>query len=176
MRTRVGYAGGTKESPSYYQLGDHSETIQVDYDPTRISYRDLLEVFWKSHNPAARSWSRQYMTAVFYHNEEQKRLALETREREGARIRGTTYTQILPFSRFYMAEAYHQKYRLRQESLLMKEFIAIYPDHGDFVNSTAAARVNGYVAGYGACAALQAELGSFGLSPAGEKRLRDIVC
>lgn len=176
IRTRVGYAGGTKRNPTYYNLGDHSETIQIDYDPTHVSYRELLDIFWESHDPAARPWSRQYMAAVFTHNEEQRRLALETRDREAAKRGGRIYTRILPFSGFYLAEAYHQKYRLRHEPLFMKEFMAIYPDNEDFVNSTAATRVNGYVAGNGTCAALQRELNSLGLSPAGNKRLLDIVC
>jgi len=51
IRTRVGYAGGSTNNPTYYNLGDHSETVQIDYDPTRISYEELLEVFWDSHNP-----------------------------------------------------------------------------------------------------------------------------
>lgn len=176
IRTRVGYAGGAKRNPTYYNLGDHSETIQIDYDPTHVSYRELLDIFWESHDPAARPWSRQYMAAIFTHNDEQKRLALETRDREAAKRRGRIYTQVLSFAGFYLAEAYHQKYRLRHEPLLMKEFMAIYPDNEDFVDSTAAARVNGYVAGNGTCAALQRELNSLGLSPAGNKRLLDIVC
>ncbi len=66
VRTRVGYAGGTKRNPTYYNLGDHTETIQIDYDPTYVSYRELLDIFWESHDPAARPWSRQYMAVVFY--------------------------------------------------------------------------------------------------------------
>lgn len=70
IRTRVGYAGGSKENPTYYSLGDHSETIQIDYDPTQISYGQLLEVFWNSHNPTYEPWSRQYMSIIFYHSED----------------------------------------------------------------------------------------------------------
>ena len=78
VRTRVGYAGGLKENPSYYGLGDHSETIQIDYAPTRISYQELLDVFWSSHNPQQRPWSTQYKSMILYHTDEQKRLAMET--------------------------------------------------------------------------------------------------
>ena len=176
IRTRVGYAGGTKEDPTYHSLGDHSETIQIEYDPTQISYHDLLDIFWDSHNPAKRSWSRQYMPAVFFHNNEQKRLAMETRNREAAKIQGKIFTEIIPFSEFYLAEAYHQKYRLRQEPDLMKDFSVMYPASADFVASTAAARINGYLSGYGTCADLKAELGGYGLSPAGSEKLLDIVC
>ena len=75
IRTRVGYTGGNKENPTYRTLGDHTESIEVDYDPGIISYADLLKVFWRSHDPGSRSWSRQYIAAIFYHNEEQKKQA-----------------------------------------------------------------------------------------------------
>ena len=78
MRTRVGYSGGTKENPTYHDLGDHTETVQIDYDPTRVSYDKLLEIFWKSHNPRYQSRSRQYMIAVFYQDAEQKKRAERT--------------------------------------------------------------------------------------------------
>ncbi|MFX1411650.1 MAG: peptide-methionine (S)-S-oxide reductase, partial [Promethearchaeota archaeon] len=133
MRTRVGYAGGTTENPTYYRLGDHSETLQIDYDPTRVSYQDLLDVFWRSHNPTRPAGSRQYMSIIFYHDDEQKRLALETRDREAARRNATIYTEIVPATGFTWAEDYHQKYRLRQVPALMREFEALYPDAGDFV-------------------------------------------
>ena len=175
VRTRVGYAGGTKVDPTYHSLGDHSETIQIDYDPTQISYEELLKVFWESHSPASRPWSLQYASIIFYHNDEQKRLAEETREREAARLGAQIYTEIRPFSEFYLAEDYHQKYRLRGEPLLVREFQAIYPDLQDFVDSTAAARVNGYVGGYGTLAAMEKEVDSLGLSPAAAQRLAEIV-
>ena len=175
VRTRVGYAGGTTKNPTYHNLGDHTETIQIDYDPTQISYEALLDIFWDSHNPAQRPWSRQYMSIVFYHNDEQKRLAMETRDREAAKINGEIFTEIIPASEFYLAEAYHQKYRLRQVPDLMKEFSIMYPDNDDFVDSTAAARINGHLSGHGTFEALQAELSDLGLSPAGSKRLLDIV-
>ena len=175
IRTRVGYAGGTKENPIYYSLGDHSETIQIDYDPTQISYKQLLDVFWDSHNPIYEPWSRQYMSIIFYHNEEQKRLAIETKESEETRLGRDIFTEIVPFSKFYLAEDYHQKYYLRRESALMEEFNAIYPATEDFIASTAAARVNGYVGGYGILATLEEEPSIFGLSEAGIKRLLEIA-
>ena len=79
VRTRVGYAGGTKENPTYTSLGDHSEAIRIDYDPTRISYAELLEIFWQSHNCTSRAYSRQYMSIILYHDEEQRKLAEESR-------------------------------------------------------------------------------------------------
>ncbi len=175
VRTRVGYSGGTKKNPTYYDLGDHSESIQIDFDPTQISYQHLLEVFWKAHDPTSRSWSRQYRAALFFHDEEQKRLALESRDREAARINEKIRTEILPASEFYLAEDYHQKYYLRQDFVLGTEFRKMFPSERDLVNSTAAARVNGYMGGYGTNAALKEELDRLGLSEAGRKKLLERV-
>jgi peptide-methionine (S)-S-oxide reductase len=175
IRTRVGYAGGTKENPTYRSLGDHSETIQIDYDPTQITYQDLLDLFWDSHDPTARPWSRQYASIIFYHNEEQRQLALETRDREAARYGREILTEIVPFSDFYRAEDYHQKYRLQQVPELVEAFHAVYPDADDFVDSTATARVNGYLAGYGTLETVQSELENLGLSPASTQELLDIL-
>jgi len=174
VRTRVGYSGGTKRSPTYHDLGDQTETIQLDYDPAQISYKELLTIFWESHSPS-RPWSRQYLAAIFFHNDEQKKLALETQDQVAARIKGEVFTEILPATEFYLAEDYHQKYFLRRVPELLNELTAIYPAVKNFVGSTAAARLNGYVAGYGARAGLEAELGSLGLSPAGNKRLLALV-
>jgi peptide-methionine (S)-S-oxide reductase len=174
IRTRVGYTGGNKENPVYYALGDHTESIEVDYDPSVISYADLLKVFRQAHDPGKRSWSRQYMSAIFYHNEEQKKLAVESMEREEARTHRKIYTEILPASRFYRAEDYHQKYYLRQRPELVAELKAIYPTDEDFVNSTVAARLNSYLALKGPYADLQAELGDL-LPPEESKNLLDIV-
>ena len=171
----MGYSGGTSDQPTYRRIGDHSETIQIEYDPAQVSYAELLDVFWDGHSPTSRSWSRQYMSIIFYHNDEQKRLAIETRDREAARTDAEIFTEIVPFSEFYLAEDYHQKYWLQQVPELTQEFEDMYPDAGDFVNSTAAARVNGYLGGHGTFEGLQAEIDSLGLSPVGREKLMDIV-
>ena len=174
IRTRVGYTGGTKENPTYHALGDHAESIEIDYDPAVISYGELLEIFWRSHDPGNRPWSRQYMSAIFYHNEEQKKQAFESMKREEARTHRKIYTEISPASKFYRAEDYHQKYYLRQRPELIRELKAIYPSDEDFVNSTVAARLNGYLAVKGPYAALRAEIGDL-LPPEESRKLLDIV-
>jgi len=116
------------------------------------------------------------MSAIFTRTEEQKNLAIGTRSREAARRGGRIHTEILPVTKFHLAEAYHQKFALRGKSELLKEYEAMYPSFGDFLASRAVTRVNGYVAGYGTCEALRGEFDGLGLSPAGRKRLEDIVC
>ena len=175
VRTRVGYAGGSTEDPTYHNLGDHSETIQIDYDPNQISYEDLLNVFWSSHNPSTPSWSRQYASVIFYHDEEQRQLAEASKEQYQAQCGCQVYTEIVPAATFYLAEDYHQKYFLRQRPDFLEEYMAIYPDPVDFVNSTAVARVNGYLAGYGTSDNLSVELLDLGLSTRARAELLDIV-
>jgi methionine-S-sulfoxide reductase len=160
----VGYAGGSSENPTYYKLGDHTETLQVDYDPERISYERLLEIFWEEHDPTSKSWSTQYKAAVFYHSEEQKRMALGTRERLADKLGKPIHTEVIPFSRFFVAEAYHQKYYLRQNRQMLKELQRHYPQDESLMNSTAAARLNGYLGRNGRAASLKAEIGRLGLS------------
>ena len=123
----------------------------------------------------AQPWSRQYMSIVFYHNEEQRKLAVESKEREESRLGHDIVTEIIPFSEFYLAEDYHQKYYLRQEPGLFQELNAIYPDIGDLIDSTAMARLNGYVGGYGTPETLEKELNSLGLSEAGQNKLLEIA-
>ena len=175
VRTRVGYAGGTTGNPTYYSLADHTETIQIDYDPTKITYQELLDVFWDSHSSTAPASSRQYMSIIFYHNEEQKKLAEASKGREAARRDREIYTKIVPVPEFYLAEAYHQKYRLRNRTEFLKEYLTIYPDSDDFVNSTAVARANGYLGGNGTLDALEKEQDTLGLSPEARQKLWDFV-
>jgi peptide-methionine (S)-S-oxide reductase len=115
------------------------------------------------------------MSIIFYHNEEQRKLAVEAKEEEGKRLNSKVYTEIIPYSDFYLAEDYHQKYYLQQEKELMAEFRAIYPDFKKFIDSTAAARLNGYLGGYGNPDTYQKELQSYGLTPEGNKKLLEIV-
>ena len=175
IRTRVGYAGGQKSDPTYRNMGDHTETLQVDYDPSRISYSQLLDVFWKSHNPEKRSWSRQYKRAIFYHNESQRQIAetskANLKQKSGNKVR----TEVNPLRSFTMAEDYHQKYILKGNEELKKELEQIYPLHKDFVNSTAVSRLNGYMGGNGDNDQLSREIEQLGLSSEGKRLLFERV-
>ncbi len=136
-----------------------------------MTYKALLDIFWNEHDPTARAWSPQYKSAIFYHDNNQQKLALENKAIEERRRNKKIQTEILPFDKFYLAEDYHQKYQLRQHRQLMAEFKAMYSRNIDFVNSTAAARVNGYIGGHGKPEEIVANLENLGLSIAGQKRL-----
>ncbi|MDD5112162.1 MAG: peptide-methionine (S)-S-oxide reductase MsrA [Candidatus Altiarchaeota archaeon] len=105
--TRVGYTGGTKKNPTYHDLGDHTESVEIKFNPDVIPYKELLEHFWSQHNPGAISVT-QYKSAIFYHNEEQRKKAEESKRRQ--QEKGDVVTEVLPAGVFYEAEEYHQKY------------------------------------------------------------------
>ncbi|XP_046441812.1 peptide methionine sulfoxide reductase-like isoform X1 [Daphnia pulex] len=155
IRTRVGFSGGAKPNPTYRSLGDHTETTEVVYDPTKTNYSNLLNMFWKNHD-STQKCTRQYMSAVFYHNEEQKRLAIDSLEQAQKVIARPIQTQILKASTFYEAEDYHQKYLLQQHPWLMNA-LDISPGP-ELNNSNIATRLNGYIGGYGTLANFEAEL------------------
>lgn len=173
IATRVGYAGGTTHDPTYRSIGDHSETVQVDFDPGVISYADLLTMFWQDHAPDSRAPSRQYASVVFTADEAQAAEAERSKAAIEARL-GRVFTEILPLDRFYLAEDYHQKYRLRH-SPLDAAFQQMYPDPEDYRESTAAARVNGYLSGYGERGQLDAEIETFGLTTHEQEVLRAVT-
>lgn len=157
----MGYSGGKKTHPTYHDLGDHSESLEVDYDPSLISYDKLLEVFFDSHSPT-RASSRQYRSAIFYRNNAQRdaaKAALKAAEKStGSKL----YTAIEAFTFFTWAEDYHQKFQLRQ-----RPEIGAAVMHGktleEFVNSHVAARLNGYVNRQGSNKQLRDEIDSFDL-------------
>jgi peptide-methionine (S)-S-oxide reductase len=116
-----GYSGGFVENPSYEEVctgtTGHAEATQIKYDPAEISYDELLEVFWKTHDPTTlnqqgNDFGPQYRSAIFYHNDEQRRLAEEYKKKlDAARIWDKSIvTEITPFTNFYPAEDYHQNY------------------------------------------------------------------
>jgi peptide-methionine (S)-S-oxide reductase len=121
LETTVGYSGGDYDSPSYKDVctgkTGHAEVVRVKFDPERVSFEELLEVFWSEHNPTTKNrqgWDigTQYRSAIFYHDDEQKALATESRDRLEAsgKYRKPIVTEITQASEFYPAEEYHQRY------------------------------------------------------------------
>ena len=117
----VGYSGGHLKDPTYEQVctdrTGHAEVVQVEYDPARVSYDELLSVFWECHDPTTRNRQgpdigTQYRSVIFYHDEAQKAAALASKERLEAsgRHRRPVVTEIVPAAPFYRAEEYHQRY------------------------------------------------------------------
>ena len=147
----------------------------VEFDPTIISFAELLDVFWQSHDPTHQSFGRQYRNVLFYASEDQKQAAYDSLEAVKKRTRGAVVTAIEPAGPFTTAEDYHQKYLLRKAGNIYHDLRTAYPDEKAFRESTAAARLNGYLGCNGSAEALNQELESLGLSPASRQRLVDIV-
>ena len=173
--TRVGYTGGTEPDPTYRDIGSHSETIQIDFDPDIVSYKELLDVFWAENAAYLSPLSRQYNSIIFYHDEEQKTLAEESYRKQLEEKPNTVQTEIVPYQKFNYAELYHQKYYLQVEQTLLQDALTNRDDFEGFMFSTTAARLNGYVGGYGESTTLEKELESYGLSEKGEKNLLDLA-
>jgi peptide-methionine (S)-S-oxide reductase len=117
--TRVGYSGGTLENPTYEHVCSHTtghaEVVEVTYDPERVSYDELLQVFWRKHDPTQlnrQGWDigDQYRSAVFFHDEAQRAAAEASKEREQERRSRPIVTEVTPAQTFYEAEDYHQQY------------------------------------------------------------------
>ncbi len=119
--TEVGYLGGSYENPSYRDVctgrTGHAEVVEVEYDPSAVSYADLLTVFWENHDPTQLNRQgpdigTQYRSAIFFHTPEQETAALESKEnlQRGGRYKRPIVTEITPASTFYRAEEYHQQY------------------------------------------------------------------
>ena len=121
--TTVGYTGGNKENPTYEDvctdLTGHAEAVQVEYDPEKISYKELVKIFFENHNPTTLNRQgpdvgTQYRSGIFYHDDDQKNIASDMIEKLNPLAKekfGTDIvTKVLPASMFYMAEEYHQKY------------------------------------------------------------------
>jgi peptide-methionine (S)-S-oxide reductase len=175
-RTRVGYAGGAKESPTYEAIGDHVESIEVLYDPKVVSYDELLDVFWESHDPSGRPYTNQYSSIVLATTDAQLATARESARRYEVANGKSVATRIEPLSRFYPAEDYHQKYYLRQDPTLAREFSAMFGgDEQALRDSAAAAKVNGYIAGDGTPTQLAARIGSLGLAEKATAYLQERV-
>ncbi|CAH1128713.1 unnamed protein product [Ceutorhynchus assimilis] len=147
LRTRVGYSGGTTPNPVYKKMGDHTEVIEIDYDPTTITYKQLLKLFWDNHEYGLTTIiKRQYMSLILYHDEEQKRIAELDIKIEAGKRNEKLITEIAKAGPFYPAEDYHQKYRLQKHQWIVEE-LNITPDQ--LQTSHVAAKLNGYVSGVG---------------------------
>jgi len=119
LRTAVGYTGGHVPDPSYGQVcrhrTGHAEAVEVWFDPAQVSYAELLEVFWRIHNPTTRNrqgldFGSQYRSAIFFHSPEQEEIALKTKAAIQAALPVPIVTEVVPAETFHAAEDYHQQY------------------------------------------------------------------
>ena len=114
-----GYAGGSTSQPTYRQVGGgdtgHAEVVRVEYDPSQITYEQLLDVFWQEHDPTTPNRQgpdvgSQYRSMILFQDKEQERIAQKSKAKQASRIRRPIVTEIVPATAFYPAEDYHQSY------------------------------------------------------------------
>ena len=119
ISTTSGYTGGSVANPTYQQVSaggtGHTEAVKVAYDPAKVSYEKLLDVFWHNHDPLAKNaqfcdHGEQYRAGIFYHDDEQRRLAEASRQAVQKRFKEPVQTEISPAGAFYVAEDYHQDF------------------------------------------------------------------
>ena len=166
--TRVGFSGGTLANPSYSAIGDHVETVEVLYDARETSYGELLLHFWAHHNSRAKPVFRQYASAIFVQDEEQKktakRLRSEWQERTGEK---KVLTAILDFEKFYLAAESHQKYYLQQDQVLYKAL----PASNTKLDSILATKLNAVSGRAGERELLEEALGGMGIDQEARQEL-----
>ncbi|KAJ0966950.1 hypothetical protein J5N97_023867 [Dioscorea zingiberensis] len=150
VRTLVGYAGGSKTNPEYRNLGDHAECVQIEYDPRVIQFKQLLDVFWSSHDSRqvfgqGPDVGNQYRSIIFTNGTQEARLAAASKEREQTKSRSSIVTtQIQQLGAFYPAESDHQKFELKRHPFLL-QLIGNMPDE-ELTKSSLAAKLNAYAA------------------------------
>lgn len=118
-RVMSGYAAGKQRNPTYEAVctgrTGHAEVVQIEFDENTLSYADVLEVFWKAHDPTTLNRQgadvgTQYRSIICYHDDRQREIAVRSKERAGERFRKPIVTEIVPLEAFYPAERYHQNY------------------------------------------------------------------
>eukprot|EP00057_Strongylocentrotus_purpuratus_P011099 XP_011665573.1 PREDICTED: peptide methionine sulfoxide reductase [Strongylocentrotus purpuratus] len=173
VRVKAGYTGGKLDNPNYRVLGDHTEAVEIEFNPTKTSYGALLKVFHQDHDPTE-LYKPQYMSAIFYHDDVQRHhaeaslQAEQKRRGEGSQL----VTKILPAGQFYSAEDYHQKYFLRQQHALVE---SLHLKDADFLSSSRASRLLGYMSGPGTVEGFDAEVESLALSPSQADFMRVLI-
>lgn len=177
IRTCVGYAGGTSESPTYRDMGDHTETVQLAFDPHIISFEELVEIFWNSHNPLNINdyKGKQYRSLLFYSDEHQLEMIHQVSQRRIERGEVEPATDIMPISPFYLAEDRHQKYYLKRFPDAMRKLRHLFMTEKEIQNATLAARLNGLAKGYTNMARIVSELENWTIRRDDQQRLIELV-
>ncbi|KPI97269.1 Peptide methionine sulfoxide reductase [Papilio xuthus] len=167
VRTRVGYSGGTTKNPHYRSIGDHTEVIELDFDPKTVSYEDLLDMFWANHEYGLTTKLKRQGSVPHRKKTETfvvrpSVCAAESSYKQmQVTCNGQLRTEIAPAGIFYPAEDYHQKYRLQGHKDLCR---SIGLDSTKLQTSHLAARLNGYLVGVGGKTQFEKEVAQLGLS------------
>jgi len=144
VRTRVGYAGGSTPAPTYHDVGDHSEAVQVDYDPTATTFAALVDVAVANHDPTRQAGKRQYHSILFYEDDAQRRTVEAALSDLAVPSVEARVEELMAFT---PAEPYHQKFSLSDRRYATDAFEAAGYDDAEIRESPAAATLNALLAG-----------------------------
>jgi len=177
LRTRVGYSGGKSTNPSYKVVDFHTEVVEIDYDPEIISYGELIDIFFSSHNETLRPYDQRVKSLIFYRNDAEYDIAkqklnnirMSTPEEE------SVFTELKSFEVFYLAEPEHQNRSLKLETSLYGEIEQMFGTDDKVLLSILASKLNGYIYGYGTLEGAQNLLDLSGLSDASKARVIDVI-
>lgn len=174
IRTRVGYAGGTKVNPTYREMGDHTEIIEMDFDPTMMDYSEILNLFWAHHHAQRLNQyrGRQYMSLLLYHNDQQKEKAIQVKQKWENEFHAKIQTEINAYTGMYLAEDKHQKYYLKRFPKAYNTIKGLFSTHQELVDSTLVTRLNGFVREFGSIQDIERDLMNWGLT---KKELSSLI-
>lgn len=159
IRTRVGYAGGSTPAPTYKQMGDHTECLQIDYDPSQITFAEIARHFWNSHNSNRGNYKgRQYLSIFLFHDSYQEEVLEKIKQETQDTNAQLIGTEIVPLVNFTLAEEKHQKYYLKRYSSATQKLREHFLTEEAFTNATLVARLNSFVKGYGTLSSLKEEI------------------
>jgi len=170
MVTTVGYAGGQMLKPSYYKLGDHTECVDIYFDPNTTSYEMILNLFWKSHDPTVRT-SSQYRSLILTHSQAQADQAAGSCLEQTKNQQKEILTKQQSFGTFFSAEEKHQKNQLRRHPALLNCFNW----ERSLSSSYVATRLNSYVGGHSTMASFNKEWVFLGLSKEMAGYVRNVI-
>ncbi|MDQ8735013.1 peptide-methionine (S)-S-oxide reductase MsrA [Paenibacillus sp. LHD-38] len=177
IKTCVGYAGGTAPNPTYRQMGDHTETVQLVFNPGRITFEEVLDMFWNSHNPFNINdyKGQQYKSLLFYSDERQKDTIQHVLKKRKEQGKGEPSTEIVPSAPFTLAEDKHQKYYLKRFPDAIEKLSILYQTEADLRNSTLAARLNGLAKGYTNLERISQEVSQWPIEQNNKQFLIDLI-
>lgn len=171
LQTRVGYSSGEEKNPTYENIKDHSECVEILYDSNVIKYKDLLKILKSTYNSSYASVMKQYASIIFYQEEEEKKEAIEFL----ASLKKPNFTQIKKMSDFYLAENYHQKYYLQLNKELFKDIRSNFNSYEEALFSKTSSRINGYLTGKGNLKLFLSQEKELKISDKMKIRLKNIV-
>lgn len=177
VRTCTGYAGGTAPAPTYRRMGDHSETVQIEYDTEIVTIERLLHLFWDSHNPDNINdyKGRQYKSLLIYRADNQSVSAQAVLRQRRSLGKAEPDTEIVPYTAFYPAEERHQKYYLKRYPQAVEAIVPLFATDDEAMDSTLAARLNGLAKGHTNLSRIKEEIGQWKLGSEERERIAQAV-